>query len=126
MRWSGERGTKGLSRWRSTAREAAKQSRRLWTPVVADPVDTRALTKRVAETDLALLLHESAVTSLAEGRAASLGEVLLYVVGPEGGISAEELAVLSAAGGRPTLLTPHVLRTSTASVVACAGLLLRG
>ncbi|MFT4163675.1 MAG: 16S rRNA (uracil(1498)-N(3))-methyltransferase [Microlunatus sp.] len=124
VRWSGERGAKGLARWRSTAREAAKQSRRLWTPLVADPVDTRALTERVASADLTLLLHESATTSLAEIDLPAAGEVLL-VVGPEGGISPEELAVLSEAGGRPTLLIPHVLRTSTAGVVACAGLMLR-
>ena len=41
VRWSGERGAKGLARWRSTAREAAKQSRRLWTPVVGEPSTPR-------------------------------------------------------------------------------------
>lgn len=124
VRWSGERGAKGLGRWRSTAREAAKQSRRLWTPAVADPVDTRALAERVAKAELALLLHEAAATPLAGIELPKSGEVLL-VVGPEGGISLEELETLSEAGGRPTLLTPHVLRTSTAGVVACAGLMLR-
>lgn len=124
VRWTGERGAKGLARWRSTAREAAKQSRRLWTPVVGDLVSTAGLAARVAAADLALLLHESATTSLAEVAVPRSGEVLL-VVGPEGGISAEELDLLGKAGGRPTLLTPHVLRTSTAGVVACAGLLLR-
>jgi 16S rRNA (uracil1498-N3)-methyltransferase len=125
VRWSGERGAKGLARWRSTAREAAKQSRRLWTPVVADPVDTGALVERVAAADVALLLHEDATSSLADVVVPAAGEVLL-VVGPEGGIAPEELATLSDAGGRPTRLTPHVLRTSTAGVVACAGLMLRG
>lgn len=124
VRWSGERGAKGLARWRSTAREAAKQSRRLWTPVVRDPISTADLTARVARADLALLLHEAAATTLAEIEMPNSGEVLL-VVGPEGGISPEELEILSEAGGRSTLLTPHVLRTSTAGVVACAGLLLR-
>lgn len=124
VKWSGERGAKGLARWRSTAREAAKQSRRLWTPVVGDAVGTAALVERVAAADLALLLHEEADAGLEEVALPLAGEVLL-VVGPEGGISPEELAALTAAGGRPTLLTPHVLRTSTAGVVACAGLMLR-
>lgn len=125
VRWSGERGAKGVARWRSTAREAAKQSRRLWTPAVSDPLDTRALTERVAAADVALLLHEEASCELAGIELPVAGEVLL-VVGPEGGISPDELAVLTEAGGRPTLLTRHVLRTSTAGVVACAGLMLRG
>ena len=124
VRWSGERGVKGLARWRSTAREAAKQSRRLWAPTVAEPIDTAGLAARIAVADLALLLHEEATTPLADVALPEAGEVLL-VVGPEGGISADELVALTAAGGRPTLLTPHVLRTSTAGVVACAGLMLR-
>ncbi len=125
VRWSGERGTKGLARWRSSAREAAKQSRRLWVPSVADPVDTAGLAARVAAADVALLLHEDATEALASVALPSTGEVLL-VVGPEGGIAPDELTALTAAGGRPTLLTPHVLRTSTAGVVGCAGLMLRG
>ena len=124
VRWSGERGVKGLARWRSTAREAAKQSRRLWAPTVAEPIHTTALATRIAAADVALLLHEDATTPLAAAPLPATGEVLL-VVGPEGGISPEELVALTAAGGRPTLLTPHVLRTSTAGVVACAGLMLR-
>jgi 16S rRNA (uracil1498-N3)-methyltransferase len=124
VRWSGDRGTKGLARWRSSAREAAKQSRRLWAPTVADPVDTAGLVARMASADLVLLLHEDATMPLADASLPAEGEVLV-VVGPEGGISAEELERLSEAGGRPTLLTPHVLRTSTAGVVACAGLMLR-
>ena len=36
VRWSGERAVKSLSRWRSTVREAAKQSRRLRVPRVHD------------------------------------------------------------------------------------------
>lgn len=123
-RWSGERGAKGLARWRSTAREAAKQSRRLWTPEVGEPISTSQLADRVAAADLALLLHEEADAALADVGLPPAGEVLL-VVGPEGGLSPEELTRLAAAGGRPTLLTPHVLRTSTAGVVACAGLMLR-
>jgi 16S rRNA (uracil1498-N3)-methyltransferase len=125
VRWSGERGLKGLARWRSTAREAAKQARRLWAPTVAEPIDTTGLVARIAAADVALLLHEDATTPLAAAALPAAGEVLL-VVGPEGGISPDELATLTAAGGRPTLLTPHVLRTSTAGVVACAGLMLRG
>lgn len=124
VRWTGERGTKSLARWRSTAREAAKQSRRLRTPVVSDPVGTSALLERVASADVTLLLHVEADLTLADVVLPTRGEVLM-VVGPEGGISPDEITVLAEAGGRPTLLTPHVLRTSTAGVVACAGLLLR-
>ena len=70
VRWSGERGAKGLARWRSTAREAAKQSRRLWTPAVGEPVDTAHLARRVSAADLTLLLHEEAMCDAGRDRAA--------------------------------------------------------
>jgi 16S rRNA (uracil1498-N3)-methyltransferase len=93
-------------------------------PEIAAPVDTRALAGRVASADLALLLHEEATQPIGAVRVPVLGNVLI-VVGPEGGIAPEELAALTAAGGRPVSLGDTVLRTSTAGVVALAALRLR-
>jgi 16S rRNA (uracil1498-N3)-methyltransferase len=42
------------------------------------------------------------------------------VVGPEGGLSDEEVAAFGAAGAVPVSLGPQILRTETASVVAAA------
>jgi len=49
----------------------------------------------------------------------SAGEVLL-VVGPEGGVSPQELEALTAAGARAVRLGSTVLRTSTAGPAALA------
>jgi 16S rRNA (uracil1498-N3)-methyltransferase len=65
------------------------------------------------------VLHESATLAIRaalEGLA-PLAELLL-VVGPEGGVTDEELAELAAAGARPVRLGPQVLRASTAAAVA--------
>ncbi|WP_132429995.1 16S rRNA (uracil(1498)-N(3))-methyltransferase [Pseudonocardia endophytica] len=122
VRWeSGPRGDKALARWRATVREAAKQSRRPWTPEVAEPVTTAQLARRVPEVDLALVLHESADESLASVPIPSAGTVLL-VVGPEGGVDDGELAALTDAGARVVRMGPEVLRASTAACVALGAL----
>jgi 16S rRNA (uracil1498-N3)-methyltransferase len=124
VRWSEERGVRSLNRWRATVREAAKQSRRLNVPQVSEPVTTRLLTQRVANADLTLMLHEEAEHSIADVDLPKAGTVLI-IIGPEGGISADENHELTRAGARPVTISDGVLRTSTAGVVALAGLKLR-
>lgn len=118
VQWDGARGEKALARWRSTAREAGKQSRRARHPVVAHWTSTEELLIRVAATPT-LLLHEQASAPLASVPLPDAGDLLL-VVGPEGGISAREVAALTAAGGVPVRLGSSVLRTSTAGAAAAA------
>jgi 16S rRNA (uracil1498-N3)-methyltransferase len=121
-RWeAGPRGEKALARWRATVREAAKQARRPWVPEVADPVTTAALAERVEAAAGALVLHESATASVAEVPLPVDGDLLL-VVGPEGGITDDEVAALVAAGARAVRLGPEVLRASTAGAVALGAL----
>jgi 16S rRNA (uracil1498-N3)-methyltransferase len=124
VRWSAERGEKALGRWRSTAREATKQSRRLRVPEVPPVLSTAQLCTALAEADLALVLHEEATTGLRDVPLPDRGTVVV-VVGPEGGISGDELERFAAAGAQQVLVSDAVLRTSTAGVVAVAGLLLR-
>ena len=121
-RWDdGPRGAQALDRWRSTAREAAKQARRAWVPAVEDPVDTSALARRVATSAAALVLHEAAADGLAGIALPTSGELLL-VVGPEGGVTDAELDELVAAGARAVRLGAEVLRASTAAAVALGAL----
>jgi 16S rRNA (uracil1498-N3)-methyltransferase len=121
-RWEdGPRGDKALTRWRTTAREAAKQARRAWCPSVGEPVDTPALAVRAGQAELAVVLHESASRGLVDVPMPASGDLLL-VVGPEGGITDEELDTLAAAGALPVRLGPTVLRASTAGAVALGAL----
>ena len=118
VRWEGERGERALQRWRSTARAAAKQSRRARLPVVHHWLDTLALLSRMGGSTT-LVLHEQATAPLASTPLPAGGELLL-VVGPEGGITDHELEQLAAAGGLPVRLGSSVLRTSTAGAAAAA------
>jgi len=122
-RWQAERGAKALGKWRATAREAAKQSRRAWLPDIAELATTASLVKH-ATSAAAIVLEADADAKLHELELPDHGEILL-LVGPEGGISPEERAALRDAGATEARLGPTVLRTSTAGATAAAILLSR-
>jgi 16S rRNA (uracil1498-N3)-methyltransferase len=120
--WRGDRAAKSLAKWRATARESGKQSRRAWLPEVSELASTAEVVALVEQADLAVVLHESAevpFTSLSLDGVSSI----VVVVGPEGGLTDEELAALGA--GHVVRMGEPVLRTSTAGVAAVAALLSR-
>jgi 16S rRNA (uracil1498-N3)-methyltransferase len=118
-RWREGRGDKALARWRATAREAAKQSRRFWLPEVAELASTADVSKLISDADAAFVLHEEATEPLATIDLPSTGSIVL-VVGPEGGVAPDELAAFTEAGAVPVRLGETVLRASTAGVAAVA------
>lgn len=117
--WRGDRVARAHAKWERTVLAASKQARRARVPVVAELADREALTRRIADADLAVVLHEEATDPLASMDLPDQGEVLL-VVGPEGGISPEETQAFVAAGARTARLGSTVLRTSTAGSAAIA------
>jgi 16S rRNA (uracil1498-N3)-methyltransferase len=122
--WKGERAAKSVERWRSTAREASKQARRPWFAGVDGVAATADVEALVAAADLAVVLHEDATAPLADVRVPAAGSVVV-VVGPEGGLSDDEVARCEAAGAHAVRLGSEVLRTSTAGVAAASALLSR-
>jgi 16S rRNA (uracil1498-N3)-methyltransferase len=122
--WRGDRATKSVGRWRAAAREAAKQARRVWFPEVTDPATTEDVVGLLAGAGVPVVLHESASGPLADIPVPGRAEIVV-VVGPEGGITEEELAAFATVGAEPVRLGTSVLRTSTAGVAATAALLSR-
>jgi 16S rRNA (uracil1498-N3)-methyltransferase len=123
-RWHGDRGTRALGKWQSTAREAAKQSRRAWLPELTGPATLSDITKRVSAATQAIVLEAAAPARLATLPLPGEGGIVL-IVGPEGGISPAERAALATAGAAEARLGPTVLRTSTAGAAAAAILMAR-
>jgi 16S rRNA (uracil1498-N3)-methyltransferase len=123
-RWSGPRGDKALTKWRTTVRAAAKQSRRSRFPEVTELATTESVAALLVSAALPVVLHEDADAALSAVDVPSDGDVVV-VVGPEGGISPEELRAFTAGGATAYRLGPTVLRTSTAGAAAGAVLLSR-
>ncbi len=122
--WRAERGARSLAKWRATAREAAKQSRRAWIPEVTEPASAPEVAAAVTAAACAFILEPDAADSLGQLSLPASGDVIL-IVGPEGGITDEESTAFRAAGATPARLGPTVMRTSTAGPVAVAVLLSR-
>jgi 16S rRNA (uracil1498-N3)-methyltransferase len=120
--WRGERAEKSLAKWRAAARESGKQSRRSWLPEVLPVATTQDVVALLESADLGVVLHEAATAPLA-ALPVPEAKSIVVVVGPEGGISDEELEAFAAA--RVVRLGSSVLRTSTAGVAAVSALLSR-
>jgi 16S rRNA (uracil1498-N3)-methyltransferase len=119
VQWRGERADKARRKWEATVVAASKQSRRARVPVVAELATTRSLAARVEAASAAYVLHEDATSTLAGRSLPEDGDVIV-VVGPEGGITPEEIAQLEAAGAVAVRLGETVLRSSSAGPAALA------
>ena len=116
-RWEGPKATKGRERWATIVREAAKQAHRAWVPEVSAPL-TSAQVVAYAQGRRMLVLDPTATQRLSAVEADDRDIVL--VVGPEGGISPEELQKFEEGGAERVRLGDTVLRTSTAGPAAIA------
>ena len=107
-----------MERWERLAIEASEQCRRLQVPVIEPPAPFERLLDAhrgaiiVADAGGQSLL-ELATLLPAEGRIA-------VVIGPEGGLTAEEAERARRRGALKLRLGPYVLRTETAAAVATA------
>lgn len=123
VQWKGPRGEKSRGKWVSAAREASKQARRSRLPLIAELHTTKQLVQRLRSAQQVLVLHEEASQPLSEVGLAEQGEIAV-VIGPEGSITADELAALSEFG-QPICLGENILRTSTAGPVVLGALQVR-
>jgi 16S rRNA (uracil1498-N3)-methyltransferase len=124
VRWDDAGAARATQRWRSAAREATKQTRRAWLPMVTEPHDTEQVCRRIAAAAAAVVLQPIAPRPLAAIPLPAVGDVVV-VVGPEGGITDTEAEAFVAAGAAPARLGPTVLRSSTAGAAALVALALR-
>lgn len=122
-RVEGKDAEKKRVRWQRIADEAAGQSGRGIRPRVELPLRWKEALPRLAAENT-LLCYEGGGQPLGELMDAETQAVSL-VIGPEGGFDPDEVAAVTAAGGRIATLGPRILRCETAPLAALAVLMER-
>ncbi len=108
-----------VPRLRKIAREALQQSGAPRLPEIEGPRSLVSVAESAGEWDTALFFHEqprggATLHQLLAGTPRSVA----ILIGPEGGVSADEAALLEGAGFRPAYLGGSVLRVETAALYA--------
>ena len=105
-------------RWQRIAREAAKQAFRPITPEIAPAVSMKQLPALLEKHQLVLAPWEDEHSvSLREALTGDITDVAV-IIGPEGGMSEEDMAHFRQSGARSVTLGPRIFRTETAGLAA--------
>jgi 16S rRNA (uracil1498-N3)-methyltransferase len=112
---------KTLEKLDVTIREASKQARRFRIPEIIGPLSTTEVIDEIARTDLAVLFHESATSKLSLISASSPKKALI-IIGPEGGITDEELSAFTSSGAKIALMGRPIFRSAHAGIAGLAAL----
>jgi 16S rRNA (uracil1498-N3)-methyltransferase len=108
-----------IEKLQSTAREASKQSRRFRIPQVSGVATTDHVVDEIAKSDLAFVFHESVTSSISHAVTKGAKKVLI-IIGPEGGLTDEEVSTFAAAGAKVVLMGRPILRSAHAGLAAMA------
>ena len=117
-------GRKKQERWQKIAREACKQSGRCEMMQVSEPISFKNLLANLPQ-------HQAAIVPWEDARGYSLAKFhqehpdvtdLAIVIGPEGGMSEDEIARMKEASCQSVTLGPRILRTETAGLCAMSAL----
>lgn len=128
VKWDGKKLAKKAEKLEKIAQGAAEQSKRNRIPSVQLFAKKADFINQLAGFDQIILAYEEAAK---EGEQANLvkilsglqaGQSVLVIVGPEGGISPEEVAVFEQAGAVKTGLGPRILRAETAPLYALSAI----
>jgi 16S rRNA (uracil1498-N3)-methyltransferase len=106
-----------IEKLQTTAREASKQSRRFRIPEVIGVAATNAIVDQIAQADLAIVFHESATMKVSEIVIPGCRKVAI-IIGPEGGLTDDEIDTFAAAGAKVALMGRPVLRSAHAGLAA--------
>jgi len=117
VKLKGDREDKRLRHWQQVAISAAEQCGRARVPEIQPVMTVQQWLEHARACDLRLVLHHRTEQSL---NTLEKPSSIALMIGPEGGLTAEEIALAESHGFLPVALGPRVLRTETAPVAAIA------
>jgi len=114
-----------ITRWRKIASEAAEQSGRAVAPDVHGVLSMADLAEMIPAHDLAIVAwEEEGKRTLRQTLEAARGaSSVMLIIGPEGGLTQEEVEMLTVAGAESVSLGRRVLRTETAAIGAVSAIM---
>lgn len=120
VKLDGQRLEKKQAHWQRRVESAAEQSGRLICPAVAPAIDLDTLLQTPSRADTRdLMLAPTATRTLGE---INTSPRIRLLIGPESGLSHDEIERAAAAGWQALSLGPRILRTETAGIAALAAL----
>lgn len=128
VKWKQEKAVKRVERLNKIAKEAAEQSHRKAIPTVFNPITFEHLLQASENFQLKIVAYEEEARNNEKDELKRVlhsltgEESILFVVGPEGGFSADEIEAFKENDFSICGLGPRILRTETASLYMLAAL----
>lgn len=128
VKWDAKKAAKKMERWQKITKEAAEQSHRSFCPEVNSPVDFKKILQLSNNYDYKLAAYEEESrngeisTFSATLKKMNMGESLLLLFGPEGGLAEAEICQLKENHFALCGLGPRILRTETAPLYTLAAI----
>ncbi|SDI22664.1 16S rRNA (uracil1498-N3)-methyltransferase [Planococcus glaciei] len=128
VKWDGSKSEKKRARLQKIAKEAAEQSHRTHIPEIHNTHTFKQLMETAKSFDAVVVAYEEEAREQSRTRFAETlkslydKDSILFVFGPEGGISDTEVALLKESGALFTSLGPRILRTETAPLYALSAM----
>lgn len=125
VRISADKAAAKQARWQKIADAAAKQCGRTRLPEIAPPMSMAAAIDSLPQGCRIIMPWEEADgdtvgVSMAAALQEDRPEAAAVIIGPEGGLTAEEAELAQTAGARLVTLGKRILRTETAAIVSVA------
>lgn len=121
VKWDEKKSERKIQRLYKIAQEAAEQSHRTFVPIISPPLSFQQLLERVSTYDAVFVADEEEAKNGRTRFADKLKKVydieskcILFIFGPEGGITRREIEALKERGAVPVALGPRILRAETA------------